>query len=153
MPLCCERYAPCRRGNEYQQLICTVYPCSGHTLRMTNPNLNAEETSLAALAGELRISLGKLVRRLHEQTPANDFTSAQKSMLLRLDRDGPATVSALAWAESVRPQSMRSTVVALQAHRSAKNNWLHGALETQPSAAEQAQLAAAVRLLKRLADY
>ncbi|WP_236851589.1 MarR family transcriptional regulator [Candidatus Sodalis pierantonius] len=104
-------------------------------------------------------------------------------MLLRLDRDGPATVSALARAESVRPQSMRSTVAALQAlgavmgvadpvdgrqtlitltdafrqrleaHRSAKNDWLHGALERQPSAAEQAQLAAAVRLLQRLADY
>ncbi|MEN3257722.1 MarR family transcriptional regulator [Sodalis endosymbiont of Spalangia cameroni] len=150
---------------------------------MTNPIPNAEETSLAALAGELRISLGKLVRRLREQTPPNDFTSAQKSVLLRLDRDGPATVSALARAESVRPQSMRSTVAALQAlgavtgvadpvdgrqtlitltdafrqrlqaHRSAKNDWLHGALEMQLSAAEQAQLAAAVRLLQRLADY
>ncbi|OIV47771.1 MarR family transcriptional regulator [Sodalis sp. TME1] len=150
---------------------------------MTNPILTAEETSLAALAGELRISLGKLVRRLREQTPPNDFTSAQKSVLLRLDRDGPATVSALARAESVRPQSMRSTVAALQArkavmgvadpvdgrqtlitltdafrqrleaHRSAKNDWLHGALETQLSVAEQAQLAAAVRLLQRLADY
>ncbi|WP_406705294.1 MarR family winged helix-turn-helix transcriptional regulator [Sodalis sp.] len=150
---------------------------------MTNPIPNAEETSLAALAGELRISLGKLVRRLREQTPPNDFTSAQKSVLLRLDRDGLATVSALAGAESVRPQSMRSTVAALQAlgavmgvadsvdgrqtlitltdafrqrlqaHRSAKNDWLHGALEMQLSAAEQAQLAAAVRLLQRLADY
>ncbi|CAJ0991615.1 putative HTH-type transcriptional regulator [Sodalis praecaptivus] len=150
---------------------------------MTNPIPNAEETSLAALAGELRISLGKLVRRLREQTPPNDFTYAQKSVLLRLDRDGPATVSALARAESVRPQSMRSTVAALQAlgavmgvadpvdgrqtlitltdafrqrlqaHRSAKNDWLHGALEMQLSAAEQAQLAAAVRLLQRLADY
>lgn len=150
---------------------------------MTNPIPNAEETSLAALAGERRISLGKLVRRLREQTPPNDFTSAQKSVLLRLDRDGPATVSALAGAESVRPQSMRSTVAALQAlgavmgiadpvdgrqtlitltdafrqrlqaHRSAKNDWLHGALEMQLSAAEQAQLAAAVRLLQRLADY
>lgn len=150
---------------------------------MTNPIPTSGETSLAALAGELRISLGKLVRRLREQTPPNDFTPAQKSVLLRLDRDGPATVSALARAESVRPQSMRSTVAALQAlgavmgvadpvdgrqtlitltdtfrqrleaHSSAKNDWLHGALEMQLSAAEQAQLAAAVRLLQRLADY
>ncbi|WP_236851870.1 hypothetical protein [Candidatus Sodalis pierantonius] len=34
---------------------------------MTNPIPTAEETSLAALAGELRISLGKLVRRLRAQ--------------------------------------------------------------------------------------
>lgn len=40
----------------------------------------------------------------------------------------------------------------LQAYRSAKNDWLHGTLEMQLSAAEQAQLAAAVRLLQRLAD-
>lgn len=80
---------------------------------MTNPIPNAEETSLAALAGELRISLGKRMRRLREQTPPNDFTSAQQSVLLRLDRDGPATVSALARAKSVRPQSMRSTLAAL----------------------------------------
>ncbi|OXH84700.1 MarR family transcriptional regulator, partial [Burkholderia multivorans] len=69
----------------------------------------------AALAGELRISVGKLMRRMREQTHANDLTSSQKSVLLRLDRDGPATVSALARAESVRPQSMRVTVAALEA--------------------------------------
>lgn len=79
---------------------------------MMTPTFTAEETSLAALAGERRITLGKLVRRLREQTPANDFTSAQKSVRLRLDRYGPATVSVLARAESVRPQSMRSTVAA-----------------------------------------
>ncbi|WMQ72986.1 MAG: hypothetical protein GPOALKHO_000004 [Sodalis sp.] len=44
--------------------------------------LSAKETSLAALAGELPISLGKLVWRLRKRTPPNDFTSAQKSVLL-----------------------------------------------------------------------
>src|ERR1700743_1001905 len=69
----------------------------------------------ATLAGDLRIALGKLKRRLREQAHPNDFTDAQKSVLLRLDRDGPATVSALARVESVRPQSMRVTVAALEA--------------------------------------
>ena len=36
-------------------------------------------------------------------------------MLLRLERDGPATVSALSRAEGVHPQSMGATVAALEA--------------------------------------
>jgi DNA-binding MarR family transcriptional regulator len=138
---------------------------------------------LAALAGELRISFGKLNRRLREQAHAGDFTSAQKSVLLRLDRDGPATVSALARAESVRPQSMRITVAGLQAmeavsgkadstdarqtlidltasfrktlkaSRAAKDDWLVRALQMQLSRQEQSELAAAVKLLQRLADF
>jgi DNA-binding MarR family transcriptional regulator len=145
--------------------------------------LVSEAPSLAALAGELRISLGKLTRRLREQAHAGDFTSAQKSVLLRLDRDGPATVSALARAESVRPQSMRITVAGLQAmeavsgrpdttdgrqtlidltprfretlkaSRVAKDDWLFRALQMQLSPEEQGELGAAVKLLQRLADF
>lgn len=129
------------------------------------------------------MSLGKLHRRLREQARSNDFTSAQKSVLLRLDRDGPATVSALARAEGVRPQSMRVTVAGLEAidavqgepdptdgrqtliqltpsfratlraSRAAKDDWLQRALQSQLSAQEQAQLAKAVALLQRLADF
>jgi DNA-binding MarR family transcriptional regulator len=138
---------------------------------------------LAALAGELRISLGKLIRRVREQAHPGDFTSAQKSVLLRLDRDGTATVSALARAESVRPQSMRVTVASLEAmraisgepdptdgrqtlialtptfrktlkaSRAAKDDWLFRALQAQLSPQEQDALAAAVKLLQRLADF
>lgn len=140
-------------------------------------------TQLAALAGELRISLGKLIRRVREQAHPGDFTSAQKSVLLHLDRDGPATVSALARAESVRPQSMRVTVASLEAmraisgepdptdgrqtlialtptfrktlkaSRAAKDDWLFRALQAQLSSQEQDALAAAVKLLQRLADF
>ncbi|WP_017256268.1 MarR family winged helix-turn-helix transcriptional regulator [Pseudomonas tolaasii] len=149
---------------------------------MTKPHsdLNAEAATLAA---ELRISLGKLIRRLREQTHPDDFTSAQKSVLLRLDRDGPTTVSALARAESVRPQSMRITVAGLEAmqavsgqpdpsdgrqtliqltpslrkhlieSRAAKDDWLLHALQEQLTPQEQHELAAAVKLLERLADF
>lgn len=136
-----------------------------------------------ALAGELRISVGKLIRRLREQAQTEDYTSAHKSVLLRLERDGPATVSALARAESVRPQSMRVTVAALEAMkavsgkpdptdgrqtlialtpgfrkkvaavRAAKDDWLTRAVQTQLSPQEQGELAAAVKLLQRLADF
>jgi DNA-binding MarR family transcriptional regulator len=150
---------------------------------MVRRSLASEAPASAALAGELRISLGKLHRRLREQADPADFTAAQKSVLLRLDRDGPATVSALARAESVRPQSMRITVAGLdamkavsgQAHptdgrqtlidlrpvfrkklkasRAAKDDWLSRALQTQLSPQEQRELMAALKLLQRLADF
>ncbi len=150
---------------------------------MTRHSRESEAAQLAALAGELRISLGKLNRRLREQAHPDDLTSSQKSVLLRLDRDGPATVSALARAESVRPQSMRITVAALEAMgavsgkpdpadgrqtlisltpafretlraaRAAKDDWLFRALQAQLTPLEQKELAAAVALLQRLADY
>src|ERR1700722_13674005 len=68
----------------------------------------------AELAGEIRVTLSKLSRRLREQAHAADLTGAQKSALLRLERDGPATVTTLARAEGVRPQSMGATVAALE---------------------------------------
>ena len=150
---------------------------------MVKPLRTSPTPQLAVLAGELRISLSKLIRRLRDQAHAGDFTSAQKSVLLRLDRDGPATVSALARAESVRPQSMRVTVAGLKAmgvisgesdptdgrqtlialtpafqknlkaSRAAKDDWLLHALQAQLSPKEQGELAAAVKLLQRLADF
>jgi DNA-binding MarR family transcriptional regulator len=142
-----------------------------------------ESPQLTVLAGELRVVIGKLVRRAREQAPAGDFTNSQKSVLLRLERDGPATVSMLARAEGVRPQSMRITVAALEAAgavsgkpdpkdgrqtflsltpsfmkivktgRAAKEDWLFRALQAQLTAREQEQLAAAAKLLNRLADF
>jgi DNA-binding MarR family transcriptional regulator len=104
-------------------------------------------------------------------------------VLLRLERDGPATVSMLARAEGMRPQSMRITVAALEAAgavrgksdpqdgrktvlsltpsfvktlktgRAAADDWLIRALKAQLAPREQEQLAAAVRLLGKLADF
>jgi DNA-binding MarR family transcriptional regulator len=150
---------------------------------MNKPSHRSEMSRSATLAGELRIALSKLKRRLREQAHPNDFTDSQKSVLLRLDRDGPATVSALARAESVRPQSMRVTVAgleaagavsgkpdpgdgrqtlidltpgfrqALNANRAAKDDWLLRAVQTQLSPHEQAELASAVKLLQRIAEF
>ncbi|MBB3261067.1 DNA-binding MarR family transcriptional regulator [Paraburkholderia bannensis] len=148
-----------------------------------NPPSPAESVDLAALAGQLRVSVGKLLRRVREHSQSDGLSAAQKSVLLQLERGGPATVSALARAEGVKPQSMRITVAALeaqgavkgkadphdgrqtlidttpkfrkalQASRAAKEDWLVRALQTQLCAREQAQLAATVGLLQRLADF
>lgn len=150
---------------------------------MSETSLTPRQPELAALAGDLRVTLSKLKRRLREQAHAGDITNAQKSVLLRLERDGPATVSTLARAESVRPQSMRVTVAALEAAgmvkgtpdpddgrqtiislapafvklvkngRATHEDWLFRAIKTQLSAREQDQLAAAVKLLAKLAEF
>jgi DNA-binding MarR family transcriptional regulator len=134
------------------------------------------------LAGELRVLLGKLSRRLRDQANPGDFTWSQKSVLIRLEREGPATVTTLARAEGVRPQSMGATVSTLEqaglvtgspdpadgrqtilsltakcrewirASRAAKEDWLFRAIQAKLAPEEQQELANALPLLNRLAD-
>jgi DNA-binding MarR family transcriptional regulator len=126
--------------------------------------------------------ISQLRHRLREQSHPGDYTWSQTSVLIRLERDGPATVSALARAEGVRQQSMGATISALEeaglvkgspdpadgrrtilsltdacremlkANRAAKEDWLFRAIQTKLSPAEQEELATALELLKRLAD-
>ncbi len=165
------------------QLNLTVYMYICYCLFMVKGSHVSKAARLPTLAGELRVSVGKLIRRVREQAHPGDFTSAQKSVLHRLEQDGPATVSTLARAESVRPQSMRVTVAGLEkmglvsgkqdptdgrqtffsltaacretlrSGRAAREDWLVRALHAQLTLREQEQLAAAVELLKRLADF
>jgi DNA-binding MarR family transcriptional regulator len=139
------------------------------------------KTGALALAKELRLLIGQLMRRLREQAHPGDYTWSQMSVVTRLERDGPATVSALARAEGVRQQSMGATISALEAaglvkgspdpadgrqtilsltdacrkmvkaNRAAKEDWLFRAIRTKLSSAEQEKLAAALELVKRIA--
>ena len=149
---------------------------------MSKQQDDPEAARATALAGEFRVLIGKLSRRLREQAHPGDFTWSQKSALLRLERDGPATVTTLARAEGVRPQSMGATVSALQAAglvsgapdpadgrqtilcltasclemlkagRAARQDWLFRAIRQEFAPVEHEALATAVALLKRLAD-
>jgi DNA-binding MarR family transcriptional regulator len=149
---------------------------------MKSAPTDSESAGASALAEELRIVFGALIRRLREQADVGDLTFAQKSVLLRLERDGPATGSALAQAEAMRPQSMgaiisaletagyvagapdpsdgRQTIISLTDHfrdwvsagRAARQDWLLRALQARLTTGEQRQLADAVELLKRLLD-
>ncbi|MEV6287625.1 MarR family transcriptional regulator [Kribbella sp. NPDC051770] len=74
--------------------------------------MEISESSVRA-ASEVRVVFGRLHRRLRELADAEDLTPSQSSVLVRLDKDGPATASALAAAERVRPQSMAATVGVL----------------------------------------
>ncbi len=140
------------------------------------------EPTVAALAAQLRIVSGKLARRLREHGHFGDLTWTQMKVLGRLDRDGPATVSALAHAEGIRPQSMGATVAALksaglisgaadphdgrqtllsltpacrewiQASRAAREDWLMRAIASRLDPPQHAALAAAIELLERLLE-
>ena len=140
-----------------------------------------DDAHALALASELRVLVSQLRRRLREQASFGDLTWSQTSVLTRLDREGPATVTGLARAEGMRPQSMGATVSALEAaglvsgspdpkdgrqtilsltpacqewikaNRAAKEDWLFRAIQNKFAPEEQEQLAAAVGLLKRLA--
>jgi len=143
---------------------------------------NRQAARASALAQDLRAQLGKLKRRLREQSQVGDLTPSQVSVLLRLEKDGAATASSLARAEAMRPQSMASVVAALESAglvsgapdpsdgrqtllsltdtcrqwakegRAARQDWLTRMLQARLSPQEQDQLAASVELLKRLVD-
>jgi DNA-binding MarR family transcriptional regulator len=142
----------------------------------------ADNAQAMALVGDLRVVVSKLIRRLREQAQTTDLTSSQRSVLLHLEREGSATVTTLAKAEGMRPQSMGATVSALQAaglisgaphpndgrqtvlsltascrkklkaSRAAKEDWLLHAIQNQLDTKEQEKLAVGVELLRRLAD-
>lgn len=68
-----------------------------------------------ALAAELRIVLGQLMRRMREQVRGTDLTKSQAAVLSRLESHGATTATDLARAEGVRPQSMAKIIQALEA--------------------------------------
>jgi DNA-binding MarR family transcriptional regulator len=143
---------------------------------------DTQQQQALALAGELRVVIGKLNRRLRELAHAGDLTDSQKSALLCLERDGPATVTTLARSLGMRPQSMGAIVASLEAaallsgtpdpidrrqtifsltpaclervktSRAARRDWLFHAIDDKLAAAEQQALAAALPLLARLLD-
>jgi DNA-binding MarR family transcriptional regulator len=136
------------------------------------------ETDTAALAADLRGVMGQLVRRLRRE---NLFPLHQASVLGRLDRCGSQSVSDLAAAERVRPQSMAQTVGDLEgeglvdrkpdpgdrrralvtitaagksrieADRRAREGWLVKAFEEMPEA-DLAAIERTVEILRRVAD-
>ncbi|MGW5699426.1 MarR family transcriptional regulator, partial [Streptomyces asiaticus] len=70
------------------------------------------ESSVRA-AHEIRVVVGRLRRRIKETYDLEELTPSQTSALSRLSKEGPASASALAAAERVRPQSMAATLAVL----------------------------------------
>ncbi|MFI5606816.1 MarR family winged helix-turn-helix transcriptional regulator [Amycolatopsis sp. NPDC051903] len=64
-------------------------------------------------AADLRVALGRLVRRLRQGYVVGEATLSESSVLSRLDRDGPATPGYLAEQERVKPQAIGVTLAGL----------------------------------------
>jgi len=137
-------------------------------------------TEPTPLAADLRVVLGRLVRRLRAER--RGIPIGQITVLSRLDRLGPSGVSDLAAGERVRPQSMAATVAALtdaglvarspdpddrrrvlitltpagrdalEADRRMRQDWLEDAIRRDLSPRERRVLAEATTLLSRLTD-
>jgi DNA-binding MarR family transcriptional regulator len=71
------------------------------------------ERELTALAGGMRVAVGRLSRRLRQEKADHELSDAQFGVLALLHREGPKTLGELADAERVRPPSMTRTVGCL----------------------------------------
>ncbi len=60
------------------------------------------------------MAIGRLLRRLREVSTGEELTTGQASVLARLGKGEASTASALAEIEGVRPQSMATTIAALE---------------------------------------
>lgn len=149
---------------------------------MSNRKSPPHSALASALAAEIRGVYRKLKLRYREQGGGNNLTSSQASVLLQLETEGAATVSRLARAEGMRPQSMsaivaplqqsglvsgapdpadgRQTLISLtpkclksiQQGRAARQDWLTSTIAQKLSVPEQQKLQSALELLARLVD-
>ena len=149
---------------------------------MGDRKLSTQSELAQALAAELRAIYRKLKPRMREQAGSKDLTPSQASVLLRLEMEGSTTVSSLARAEGMRPQSMSSIVGPLkesdlvsgapdpsdgrqmlmsltpkclkwlQEVRAARQDWLATVISHKLSPHEQEELHAALKLLGRLVE-
>jgi DNA-binding MarR family transcriptional regulator len=59
-------------------------------------------------------AIGLLVRRVRAAAASHELSLTEAAVMARLDRDGPATTADLARAEGMKPQSMGTTIAALE---------------------------------------
>jgi len=140
--------------------------------------MSPEELDAAAV--DFTQAVGLFVRRIRAAAIHQELSMTESTVLARLDKQGPATISDLARAEGMKPQSMGATIATLeeqglvrrtphptdgrqmfieltpaglelrQATRAAKRTWLVNAL-SQLSPAEQEALFKAGELIRRMA--
>jgi DNA-binding MarR family transcriptional regulator len=59
-------------------------------------------------------AIGLLVRRVRAAAASHELSLTEAAVMARLAKEGPATTADLARAESMKPQSMGTTVAALE---------------------------------------
>jgi DNA-binding MarR family transcriptional regulator len=126
-------------------------------------------------------AIGLLVRRVRAAAASHELSLTESAVMARLAKDGPATTAELARAEGMKPQSMGTTIAALEemgmverkphptvgrqvnieltaqgavvreSAKDAKRTWLAQSI-AQLDKQEQATLFAAGEIIKRLAE-
>jgi DNA-binding MarR family transcriptional regulator len=137
--------------------------------------------TLEISAIDLIQAVGLLMRRVRAAAASHELSLTEAAVMARLAKDGPATTADLARAEGMKPQSMGTTVAALEEMgmverkphptdgrqvnieltakgadvrnraKDAKRTWLVQAI-AQLDKQEQATLFAAGEIIKRLAE-
>ena len=59
-------------------------------------------------------AIGLLMRRARAAAASHELSLTEAAVMARLDKDGPATTADLARAEGMKPQSMGTTIAALE---------------------------------------
>ncbi|TAK68251.1 MAG: MarR family transcriptional regulator [Actinomycetota bacterium] len=141
-----------------------------------------QAVDLNQLGNDLRIVVGRIVRRFRLGEHTGDVTLSEMSVLARLDREGPLPASTLSDQERISPQAISVIVGILESRaliarapdaadarrflltvtaagrrllvgrRSRNARGVAVALAAEFTPAEQEQLAKALPLLERLAD-
>lgn len=149
---------------------------------MEKASLNTDTTPASRLAAELRTTLGPLLRKLRQHSEQHDLTTAQIAVVIRLEKNGPATLSSLARAEGMRPPSMSAVIAPLEGmgfvakasdpsdgrktllsltksckkaikdERAVRQDWLTQAIQQKLSPQEQKKVSSVIPLLARLND-
>jgi DNA-binding MarR family transcriptional regulator len=70
--------------------------------------------SLDASVADFLQAVGLLVRRARAAAASHELSWTESAVMSRLDKNGPATTADLARAEAMKPQSMRTTIAALE---------------------------------------
>jgi len=140
------------------------------------------ELDVQEVAAAVYLSVGLFKRRLRQVPAPGELSLPESAALRKLERGGPATVTALARAEQISTQSMGATLAALEARglvkresdpadgrravmsitesglsalsdkRSARIAQVADALAAGFTPAEMSQLLAAAPLIERLAE-
>lgn len=149
---------------------------------MARRHEDPQTSDVSATASQIRAVIGKLRNRLREHTHIGELTWPQVQVLTWLEREGPATVTTLARAHGMRPQSMGETLATLKKaglvsgapdaadgrqtllsltpkcrdfikeKRAEREDWLSRSIRSALTPAEQKQLAIGVELLRRLVE-
>jgi DNA-binding MarR family transcriptional regulator len=89
------------------------------------------DPSSDALAADLTMAVGRLLRRLRAEANPSELNLSQMGALARLEQGGPMTTADLARAELMKPQSMGAILASLQQE---------GLIERQPHPTDRRQV-------------